>query len=265
MASLRRPRKMASPSAIDLRLGRWQDVLADVGMVDAVITDPPYSKRTHDGHDDGASLANGGVWDRSDGKQDRRRPRNEISYESWGAPEIHELISSWVPRCDGWVVALSDSDLCGLYRTYFEIYGRTGFQPLPCVIRGMTVRLAGDGPSSWAVYANVARPRSLSKWGTTPGAYVGGQGERAHIGGKPLWLMRALIRDYTKPGDLIVDPCAGAATTLIAAAMEGRRAIGAEQDPETHAKAMRRIAAGWTSDLFSQQPIGSDNEQAFAG
>lgn len=43
---------------IDLRIGRWETVLADVGEVDAVISDPPYSDRTHEGHDDGASLAN---------------------------------------------------------------------------------------------------------------------------------------------------------------------------------------------------------------
>lgn len=43
---------------IDLRLGKWEDVLSDVGEVDAVISDPPYSSRTHKGHDDGANLAN---------------------------------------------------------------------------------------------------------------------------------------------------------------------------------------------------------------
>ena len=31
-----------------------------------------------------------------------------------------------------------------------------------------------------------------------------------------------------------------------AAAMEGRRAIGAECDPQTYAKAVRRLSAGWT-------------------
>lgn len=36
-------------STWDLRLGRWQDALADVGDVDAVITDPPFSQRTAEG------------------------------------------------------------------------------------------------------------------------------------------------------------------------------------------------------------------------
>ena len=101
--------------------------------------------------------------------------------------------------------------------------------------------MSGDGPSSWAIYANVSRPKALSKWGTLPGAYMSGQGKRVHIGGKPIQLMRQIIRDYTKPGDLVCDPCAGGATTLIAAAMEGRRAIGSEIDPATFEKAAKRI------------------------
>ncbi len=54
------PRPRADGQLADLRLGRWQEALADVGEVDAVITDPPYSARTHEGHDDGAKLANRG-------------------------------------------------------------------------------------------------------------------------------------------------------------------------------------------------------------
>ena len=70
------------------------------------------------------------------------------------------------------------------------------------------------------------------------------------VGGKPLDLMRAIVRDYSRPGDLICDPCAGGATTLLAAAMEGRRAVGAEIDHETYAKASARIARGYTPPLF---------------
>jgi len=149
-------------------------------------------------------------------------------------------------------VCLSDSELCGAYREAYEANGLTGFQPVGVLIPGMTVRMAGDGPSSWMLYANVARPKRLSKWGTLPGGYTGGPGERVHIGGKPLWLMRALVRDYTKPGDLVCDPCAGAATTLIAAAEENRRSIGAEVDGETFEVAKKRIAAGYTPSLFSE-------------
>lgn len=235
---------------IDLRLGRWEDVLPDVEC-DAIISDPPYSKRTHEGHDDGANLANrvGKGWTRSNGKIDNFRPRRDIAYTNWSAGDVRAFVDAWAPRNRGWFVCLSDSELCGAYREAYEANGLTGFAPVGILIPGMTVRMAGDGPSSWMLYANVARPKRLSKWGTLPGGYTGGPGERVHIGGKPLWLMRALVRDYTKRGDLIVDPCAGAATTLLAASIEGRRAIGAEVDPNTHELAMKRIRRGYTPSL----------------
>jgi hypothetical protein len=261
-------------SNIDLRLGRWEDALADVREVDAVIVDAPYSKRTHDGHSDAVGPTRETVpgslgrvrYERNKrlaGEEklmrvDRRTGavysvgisrRRDITYHHWTAVDVDAFVDSWAPRNRGWFVCLSDHALCPLYEEAFRRYGLTTFAPVGILIPGMTVRLAGDGPSSWMIYANVARPKALSKWGTLPGGYTGPPGERVHVGGKPLWLMRALVRDYTRRGDLIVDPCAGAATTLIAAATEGRRAVGAEVDPATHELAQRRIRAGYTPTL----------------
>ena len=90
--------------------------------------------------------------------------------------------------------------------------------------------------------AGMVRMRALSyeHWTAIDvrnGAYVVNR-DPGHIGGKPLQLMHAIVRDYTRPGDLVCDPCAGHGTTLRAAAAHGRRAIGAEVDPETHAAAL---------------------------
>lgn len=219
---------------MELRCGDWREVLADVTERDAVIADPPYSERTHSGQctvrNDGAGLT-------------------PISYAAIDETlPLRDMAKLATPN--GWTVFLSDSVLTEPWRLAAESLGRVGFAPVPCVLRGMTVRLSGDGPSSWAVYANVSRPKSLAKWGTLPGAYAGTPGERYHIGGKPIWLMRAIVRDYSRPGDLIVDPYAGGGATLLAAAIEGRRAIGAELDPETFKKAVRRLEAGYTPGLF---------------
>ena len=40
-----------------LYLGDCMEVMAGLGKVDAVVTDPPFSERTHKGHDAGARSA----------------------------------------------------------------------------------------------------------------------------------------------------------------------------------------------------------------
>lgn len=250
--------------SVDLRLGDYRDVMLapDGEVVGCVITDPPYSKRTHDGHDGGADMGNRktGWMRKSAGRVDTPRQRRELSYAHWTADDVQGFVSFWAPRNAGWFVCLSDSDLCSAYRKAYESHGLTGFQPVPCVIPGMTCRMAGDGPSSWAVYANVGRPKSLHNWGTLPGAYVGKPYRQAgrngsaepgsHIGGKPEWLMRALVRDYSKPGDVVCDPCAGYGTTAKAALGMGRGFCGAEVDPKTYAEAIKSLGGGIEMDLF---------------
>lgn len=47
---------------------------------------------------------------------------------------------------------------------------------------------------------------------------------------KPLELMLWLIRSYSRPRNLILDPFSGSGSTLVAARMTGRRAIGVDTD-----------------------------------
>jgi hypothetical protein len=91
-----------------------------------------------------------------------------------------------------------------------------------------------------------ARPssREWATWETLDGAYVGAAQPGAGGGrGKPRWLMNALVRDYTRSGDIVVDPFAGWGTTLASCAELGRIGIGAECDPEAYAEAERRLGA----------------------
>lgn len=230
-----------------IRLGRWQDVLADVDEVDAVICDPPYGAKTHDGHGETIEAAR-----HMRGKGYAKANRRQIDYDSWSTNDVDEFVSSWAPRTRGWMVCMTSHDLCEAYANAFDGVGLLSFPPLPFFSPGSRVRLTGDGPSSWTCWVMVARPRGapFSTWGTLPGGYAGPSPSCEVVGGKPLWLMQAIVRDYTRLGDLVCDPFVGSGTTAVAALSEGRRFIGAEAMPEHHTIATRRLAAGFTPSMF---------------
>ena len=232
---------------MELRLGDFREVLSDV-KCNAVITDPPYSARTHD---------------KQCTKRNDSTVPQPIEYTAWGSHDVEEAAKAFAAMSQGWVCAMSDSVLLNAWSDALAASNLTTFAPLPCVINAMTVRLNGDGPSSWAVYLNVARPKALSQWGTLQGAYVGNRERQHHVGGKPLWLMRNIVRDYSRRGDLVCDPCAGAGTTLLAAAIEGRRAIGAEVDPETFEKAVARLSQPYTQTMEPMEHAPREQKTLF--
>ncbi len=217
----------------ELRLGDYREVLEDVDSVDSVICDPPYSERTHRGNDNLAKL-------------DRRT----ITYNAWNRVDAIEFVELWDRRVERWICVMCDHMLIEPYGTALRKVGRYGFAPVSII--QPRVRLSGDGPASSTVHMIVARPKDARflRWGSLPGYYKTVIERNAHIGGKPISLMRAIVRDYSRKGDLVCDPCAGYGSTLLAAMIEGRRAIGAEVDPDTFAVAVDRLKKGFTPDMF---------------
>jgi len=235
----------------DLRLGNWSEALADVESIDCLMTDPPYGDRVHKG-DAAAAVQQKNVQEIR-GYSTVRRP---VEYSSFDAEKVAKLVEFWQGRNRGWWICMTSHDLIPAWERAYKKAGLYSFAPVPFIRK--VPRLLGDGPASWADYIMVARPRTIefSRWGCLPGAYVLPEGyyENAKIavGGKPIWLMRCLVRDYTKPGDVICDPFAGGGTTLVAAKMEDRKAIGAEIDEETHKKAFARLRRPVTGNLFCE-------------
>ena len=220
----------------DLRLGAYAAVLSGETW-DALICDPPFSAKTHSGHND-ARAAFG---------EDERR---EIDYPHWTPADVQAFVKWASPRTRNWLVVFTDSVLCFDYRTAFEAEGLVSFPPIPCIQPGRTKRAWGDGPPSCTDQLMVARHRRrdyINRWypashyiaprDCAPGA--------GRVGGKPEAMMHAIVRDYSRPGDVVCDPTAGLATTLVAARGLGRVALGAEQDHATHAKALERLARPW--------------------
>jgi hypothetical protein len=205
--------------------GDCREVLPLLPRVDAVITDPPYSEETHAGHD-----AIGGM-------------RTKLGYRPMTRDEAHTLAAEFAACCDGWVVWMTDHRLAPTICAALEQQGRYVFAPLPFFQPGRSVRISGDGPCSWTDWIVVARTKAQMKWGTLPGGYVAGPGwkDKARMGGKPTLLMNALVSDYSRPGDLVLDTHMGSGTTGVACAQTGRRFIGCEIDREAFDTACERI------------------------
>lgn len=250
--------------------------------VDSVIVDAPYSERTHRGHDDGvAGVERVAHWASHSGAAHPSRrahvaqperhggSRRPINYLPWERHDVFAFVDAWREVVRGWWVSLTDHVLAPHWADALEAAGLYVFSPLACVEPGSRVRLVGDGPSQWTTWAVVARPRDgawLEAWRaervaldlprSLSGAHVvedgdthSGRRDGARVpGGKALDLMRRLVREYVPAGGVVVDPCCGGGTTLHAARLEGRGAIGCDAALEHVELARERLRAAPTRD-----------------
>lgn len=229
-------------------------------QADLLCFDAPFSEQTHSGHAAGRprpeQLARyaerGGAMRNSQHRAVRVRyeaaraaegiGRRAIEYPHWAPSDVDAFVALWHPLARGWLVTITDHVLAPAWIAALGRTGRLVFPPLPLVETGSRCRMTGDGPSNWTCWIIVARPRcrEFAEWGTLRGAYIvpgerafnGADGSDRVVGGKSLAAMRQIIADYSRPGDLVVDPTSGGGTTLRAAIREGRRCIGLEKMPE---------------------------------
>ena len=231
---------------------RWEDVVEQIGEVDLLCVDAPYSDRTHSGHNRGVADANKGTYAGGGASTARR----ELDYDAWGPLDVRRFCEAWLPRTRGWSVSITDHVLMPWWEREWQRAGRYTFPPVAFVDRGASARLCGGGPSSYTMQVSVSRPRNVefARWPTTSGDYVVPPGHHQKLkgvtGGKPLWLLLRILEDYSRPGDLVCDPCAGAGTAGRAALELGRRAILIEQDEETAHLAAAELARPVPGRLF---------------
>ena len=65
----------------------------------------------------------------------------------------------------------------------------------------------------------------------------------------PLGFPLNILRNKSQKGDIVLDPYAGVGTTLIAAIMNDRKAIGSEKEPEYCKTARDRIQSYFSGTL----------------
>lgn len=75
---------------------------------------------------------------------------------------------------------------------------------------------------------------------------------KIHPTQKPIQLLERLIEIFTDPDDVVIDPCAGSGSTLVAAQITGRKAYGFEIKKDFYKKACEWINMPKVPNMFNQ-------------
>src|SRR5882724_6215149 len=92
------------------------------------------------------------------------------------------------------------------------------------------------------------------------------QGDPKYKGATPSYIVWNLLQRYTKPGGLVIDPCAGSGTTLDVARDLGRRALGYDVHPtrkdifRVHARKLPPDLSGKADFVFIDPPYSTHLE-----
>ncbi len=207
------------------------DFMADQSdeSFDAIITDLPFSERTHAGFN----------------ALKCKKRRSKIEFEAITTDQVITIASELHRLARGWIVAFTDHAHFTLLADQLRLAGRYVFQPVGYVKPQYNVRLSGDGPASAIDWILVSRPstRQFSRWGSTTGFYqwTSHWGKSRIVAGKPTGLLKCLVRDYTRPNEVVFDPFMGGGSTGEAAVLLGRKFVGCEIDRLRFALAERYV------------------------
>lgn len=75
---------------------------------------------------------------------------------------------------------------------------------------------------------------------------------KVHPTQKPVPLLERLIEIFTDKGDVVIDPCCGSGSTLLAAAQMGRRAYGFEIKKDFYKAAKEKVLSRVQMSMFSE-------------
>jgi DNA modification methylase len=229
-------RPFYSDGRITLYRGDCRDVLPAVlerESVDLLLTDPPYGQQFESAAKAAKGAALGNV--RADGARQGMRVARGM---------LEELADHWHPAAHAYLFTHWE----GLPDFYDAASPHLSIRN--ALVWDKAAGGTGDTELDYArdfehiLYGIRSRLRPLA--GRRDGAVLRGfrpvpTAQRIHPTEKPVSLLRYLIAKSAPPGGLVVDAFAGSSSTLLAAKLEGRRAVGVEVDGDMCEKAARRL------------------------
>lgn len=223
---------------IRLIQGNSLEIMTEFQPVDHIVCDPPYEQSLHDSKNSQTRRI------RTDGRADL----SALDFE--GIDEIRtEFTDLAASKCLGWFVAFCTVEGTQEWANVINPHSGIRYKRACIWIKpDSTPQLNGQGPAQGAeCFVTAWAGSGFSKWngGGKRGVYTHMTNPRDRHGGhpteKPWRLMRDILHDFTNPGQTILDPFMGSGTTLVAAALTGRKGIGIEKNPAYFDMAVHRV------------------------
>lgn len=216
-----------------LYLGDCMDILPTLPKVDAVITDPPYDAKTHDGHLSNAADRQGLGFSMLD--------------------DFGGLVGLLVEKTERWVLMT-----CATSHA-LEAQQRDDFVRLGVWIKpNGAPQFTGDRPGTgWEAVALFHR-KGKKHWngGGHHAVWIHNIESGLHPTQKPIGLVSRWVEQFTDHKETILDPFMGSGTTGVAAIQLGRSFIGIEREQKYFDIACKRIEqAVAQGQLFAPEPV----------
>jgi site-specific DNA-methyltransferase (adenine-specific) len=209
-------------NGVTLHLGDCREILPTLRSADVVITDPPYSGRTHAGARSMKSLK-----------------ASTIDFAPVSAGELVKITEMLCATAQRWVVMTCDWQHAAALETANIPLVRLGIWVKP----NAAPQFSGDRPGmGWEAVAILHR-QGRKKWngGGHHAVWTFPVVRGGHPTQKPEALVSEWVRLFSNRGETIVDPFMGSGTTGVAAVKAGRKFTGIEISPIYFDLACKRI------------------------
>lgn len=211
--------------AVTLYCGDCREILPSLSQIDVTITDPPFGEKTHQ---------NARSFTRGHGES------SPIDFHAITQKEFFDITAMLMTLTKRWVVMHCE----WRYAHYLEAAGWLVRLGVFVKVR-TTPQLSGDRPGTgWEAVAILHRA-GRKRWngGGKAAVWRYARDPQQYPTQKPLALLREWVSLFSDPGETILDPFCGSGTTLCAAKLLGRRAIGIDRREQACALARERVQA----------------------
>lgn len=210
--------------------------LLDDNSIDLIVTDPPYKTTSR-----GNAGNSGGMLQKSINKKGQVFAYNNIDCSEY-APEFYRVLKDG-SHC---YVMTNHVNLIKMLNTFTNC----GFHFIKCLIWDKGNKIMGQYYMSqfeYIMFFRKGKGIKINHCGTSdilsiPNVKIKGEdGKNLHDTEKPVELMKILIDNSSKTGDIILDPFMGIGGAGIASQQLDRNFIGIEIDNKYYDIAMQRI------------------------